>query len=152
VARRAVFSVRTDLRCSCRTDPTFSMAPHGSPCPGLRAIHQSIKFSAAYAGRRASGVTMGAGVESRDPAISLARPAVEVNRRRQKDLQRMRINIDSRRCIASGACRVVAPAIFGEEDDGVVLLLDPHPHPSLHDAARAAAAACPAAVISVEED
>ncbi len=63
----------------------------------------------------------------------------------------MRVKVDVMKCIASGACRLTAPAIFGQDEDGMVRVLDPEPPPELHAAVRAAAAACPAAVITVEE-
>ena len=64
----------------------------------------------------------------------------------------MKIRIDPMRCIASGACRLTAPVLFGQDEDGMVTLLQEDPPADLRDAARAAAAACPAAVISIEED
>jgi ferredoxin len=64
----------------------------------------------------------------------------------------MRVKVDVMRCIASGACRLTAPAIFGQDEDGIVRVLDAEPPPELHAAARAAAAGCPAAVITIEED
>jgi ferredoxin len=64
----------------------------------------------------------------------------------------MRVKVDAMKCIASGACRLTAPAIFGQDEDGIVSILDAEPPPDLHAAARVAAAGCPAAVITIEED
>jgi ferredoxin len=64
----------------------------------------------------------------------------------------MRIKVDPDRCIASGACWSVAPELFRQSEDGVVALIDERPPSELHVKARAAAAACPAAVITIEED
>lgn len=63
----------------------------------------------------------------------------------------MRITIDPGKCIASGACRLAAPQLFGQDEDGVVTLLVAEPPPEHHEAARAAARGCPAAVITIEE-
>ncbi len=64
----------------------------------------------------------------------------------------MRLKIEPARCIASGACRLTAPALFGQDEDGIVTLLEPNPPEALQAAARIAVAACPAAVIIVEDD
>lgn len=64
----------------------------------------------------------------------------------------MRIKIDKMKCIASGACRLAAPEVFGSDEDGIVELLQPEPPEPLHEAARTAAAACPAVVITIEDD
>ena len=64
----------------------------------------------------------------------------------------MRIRIDPDNCIASGACRLAAPTVFDQDEDGVVVLLTPTPPEEARAAALAAAIACPAAVISIEED
>jgi ferredoxin len=64
----------------------------------------------------------------------------------------MRITIEPAKCIASGGCRLAAPKVFGQDEDGVVTVLLPEPPEALRASARAAATACPAAVITVEED
>jgi ferredoxin len=64
----------------------------------------------------------------------------------------VRVKIDAMGCIASGACRRNAPAVFGQDEDGLVALLQPDPPAALHPAVRAAAVACPAAAIAVEDD
>jgi ferredoxin len=55
-------------------------------------------------------------------------------------------------CIASGACRRTAPALFGADADGVVTVLQPQPAPDQEALAQDAAAACPAAAIHVEDE
>jgi ferredoxin len=64
----------------------------------------------------------------------------------------VRIRIDRRHCIASGHCVLNAPELFAQDEDGLVVLRDANPPPALHAAAKAAEAACPAAVITVDED
>ena len=64
----------------------------------------------------------------------------------------MRVKVEPMHRIASGACRLTAPALFGQDEDGTVKLLQDVPPPDLEAAARAAAAGCPAAVITIEED
>jgi ferredoxin len=49
-------------------------------------------------------------------------------------------------------CTVRAPEVFGQrEEDGLVVVLEPHPPTKWHQAAREAAAACPVAAIKVYE-
>jgi len=45
-----------------------------------------------------------------------------------------------------------APAVFTQDDEGLVVLLDPNPPAAQHAAAKTAELACPAAVISVSEE
>tara|TARA_R110000782_G_scaffold270464_2_gene371432 strand:- start:3009 stop:3167 length:159 start_codon:yes stop_codon:yes gene_type:complete len=51
--------------------------------------------------------------------------------------------------MASGACVLHAPDIFDQDEDGVVVLLVEEPSEELHEQALAAAAACPANVITI---
>jgi ferredoxin len=62
----------------------------------------------------------------------------------------MRIAVDHDKCIASGACALTAPEVFGQDEDGIVVVLAEHPPPSLHERALDAVRACPAAVIWTE--
>ena len=64
----------------------------------------------------------------------------------------MKVTVDVMKCIASGACRLTAPTIFGQDEDGMVQVLDASPPPELHGLARKAAEGCPAAVITIEDD
>jgi ferredoxin len=64
----------------------------------------------------------------------------------------MHITVDQEKCCASGQCVLAAPEVFDQrDDDGIVVLLDADPAPAQHQAARDAAAACPAAAILVQE-
>ncbi len=64
----------------------------------------------------------------------------------------MHITIDETKCCAAGQCVLAAPDLFDQrEDDGIVILLDADPPADQYDAARQAAAVCPAAAIEVHE-
>ena len=63
----------------------------------------------------------------------------------------MRVRVDARRCLASGVCQLKAPSVFGQDDEGLVTLLDPAPSTGL-PAVRAAAGSCPAEAIQLEPD
>ena len=60
----------------------------------------------------------------------------------------MLVTIDRDKCIGSGACVIACPDVFGQDDDGMVRLLDPSPGPDLDDRVSQAVRACPANVIS----
>lgn len=65
----------------------------------------------------------------------------------------MIVETDRDRCIGAGQCVLAAPDLFDQsEDDGLVVLLDPAPDGARADAAREAAAACPATVITLREE
>jgi ferredoxin len=65
----------------------------------------------------------------------------------------MKVAADVSKCCSSGMCTVRAPQVFGQrEEDGLVVVLEPHPPTKWHQAARDAAAACPVAAIKVYED
>lgn len=64
----------------------------------------------------------------------------------------MKVTVDQDICASSGNCVLNAPAVFDQrDDDGVVVLLNPHPSADQAEAARRAAAACPALAIQIEE-
>jgi ferredoxin len=55
-------------------------------------------------------------------------------------------------CIASGNCRIVAPDLFGQDDQGVVVARVTRLGAAQLGDARRAAAACPVAAIELEDD
>ena len=65
----------------------------------------------------------------------------------------MNVYVDEVKCVGSGQCVLIAPAVFDQRDeDGIVVLLQDAPGPELHDAVREAATVCPASAIwPVEE-
>jgi ferredoxin len=64
----------------------------------------------------------------------------------------MKITVEPRKCIAAGMCVVNAPTVFDQDDDdGIVVLLDDQPAAEQSDDVRAAADACPAQVISLQD-
>jgi ferredoxin len=52
-------------------------------------------------------------------------------------------------CVGAGQCALVAPDVFDQDDDGIVLLLEADPSGSDLDAATKAARLCPARAITV---
>ncbi|MER6092086.1 ferredoxin [Streptomyces bluensis] len=64
----------------------------------------------------------------------------------------MRVEVDQPKCVASGQCVLMAPAVFDQDDDGIVLLLDERPTAEHHDDVREAAAVCPATAIRLEQE
>ncbi|GAA2560985.1 hypothetical protein GCM10010435_35720 [Winogradskya consettensis] len=64
----------------------------------------------------------------------------------------MRVSVDTGRCVGAAQCSRVEPELFDQDDDeGVVLLLTPHPPASLQAGARTAADICPVRAITIEE-
>lgn len=65
----------------------------------------------------------------------------------------MRITVDQDKCCGAGQCVLIAPDVFDQRDeDGIVELLAPAPGPELKDDVHEAAAVCPTAAITVDED
>nr|CUI25734.1 Ferredoxin [Streptomyces thiolactonus] len=62
----------------------------------------------------------------------------------------MKLSVDTDKCCGAGQCVLVAPEIFDQDDDGIVILLDSAPSDGLRDAVEDAIAICPADVIHVE--
>jgi ferredoxin len=59
----------------------------------------------------------------------------------------VRVEIDADKCIGSGACVIACPEVFGQDDSGVVVLLQDSPGVELHEKVHDAVRACPAEVI-----
>jgi ferredoxin len=64
----------------------------------------------------------------------------------------MHVTVDQDRCCSSGQCVLTAPTVFDQsDDDGVVVLLQADPDPSLHAQLRTASALCPGGAITLVE-
>ncbi|MFF2852851.1 ferredoxin [Streptomyces sp. NPDC058001] len=64
----------------------------------------------------------------------------------------MKVGVDEDKCVAAGQCVAAAADVFDQRDeDGIVVVLDENPPPSLADDVRNAAAVCPALAIRIEE-
>jgi ferredoxin len=61
----------------------------------------------------------------------------------------LRIDVSAHVCIASGECMRAVPEVFGQRQDGTVMLLRPWAPHSLEDRVRRAAAECPSRAIEV---
>lgn len=63
----------------------------------------------------------------------------------------MRVIVDVERCCGAGQCALLAPKVFDQRDDGIVVLLDPTPPTGLQAAVREAACVCPGVAIRIDE-
>ena len=61
----------------------------------------------------------------------------------------MTVVVNKDACVGAGPCALVAPDVFDQDDDGIVLLLEPDPEGALLDAATRAVRLCPARAISL---
>lgn len=65
----------------------------------------------------------------------------------------MKIVADRQLCTSAGNCARIAPELFDQgEEDGVVVVLEPEPPPSLAEAAREAESLCPARAITLLDE
>lgn len=64
----------------------------------------------------------------------------------------MRITVDSDRCVGAGQCVLTAPAVFDQDEDGLVTLLGAGPGADGEAAVRLAGGLCPSRAITVHED
>lgn len=63
----------------------------------------------------------------------------------------MKVSVDKSKCVASGQCVMLAPEVFDQDDDGVVMVLDEEPTGEARDRVRQAARVCPTSLISLAE-
>lgn len=63
----------------------------------------------------------------------------------------MRVLVEYEKCCGAGQCVLVAPKVFDQRDDGIVVLLDETPPPEHHRAVREAVSICPGAALRLEE-
>lgn len=60
-----------------------------------------------------------------------------------------RITADRDACVGAGQCVMLAPAVFDQDDDGIVVVLVAQPEADLVGTARDAVALCPARALSL---
>ncbi len=60
----------------------------------------------------------------------------------------MSISVQRDACVGAGQCALVAPDVFDQDEDGLVLLLQDAPQGADHEAAVKAARLCPARAIT----
>jgi ferredoxin len=60
-----------------------------------------------------------------------------------------RIEVDRDRCIGSGTCEALAPAVFEVDDEGVMTVLHPEPGEAELSDVREAVQACPTRALTL---
>ncbi|TDD21252.1 ferredoxin [Nonomuraea diastatica] len=63
-----------------------------------------------------------------------------------------RSEADSDLCVGSGQCVPTEPAVFDQDDDGIVALLTDHPDDQSAAQARHAVALCPSRALSIPQE
>ncbi len=61
----------------------------------------------------------------------------------------MSVVVQTSACVGAGQCALVAPEVFDQDDDGIVLLLEDNPQGPDLDAATKAVRLCPARAIAI---
>ncbi|MFI6393247.1 ferredoxin [Nonomuraea sp. NPDC050547] len=64
----------------------------------------------------------------------------------------IRIKADTGRCVGSGQCVLTEPAVFDQDDDGIVALLTDQPSDQLATRAHHAVTLCPSQALSVLQE
>jgi len=64
----------------------------------------------------------------------------------------LRVIGDGDKCIASGQCGHLMPDVFDNDDDGIVVVTNPHPDPAFAEGIRHAVEICPAQALSLTSD
>lgn len=62
----------------------------------------------------------------------------------------MRVVVDWDRCIGSGMCTTIAPALFDLDDDGAMIVVKERPGPDEERSLADAVACCPVNALSTE--
>ncbi|GHB60657.1 ferredoxin [Streptomyces xanthochromogenes] len=63
----------------------------------------------------------------------------------------MRVSADREVCVGAGLCALTAPAVFDQDDDGLVDVLTPDPDRAQQPAARQAVNLCPSGAVRITE-
>ncbi|MFI9384993.1 ferredoxin [Kutzneria sp. NPDC052558] len=64
----------------------------------------------------------------------------------------MHITADRERCVGAGQCVLAAPAVFDQDDDGLVAPLTVDPETGDQDAVRQAVNVCPSSAIWIDKE
>jgi ferredoxin len=64
----------------------------------------------------------------------------------------MRIKADTGLCVGSSQCVLTEPAVFDQDDDGIVALLTDHPDDQSAAQARHAVTLCPSRALSILQE
>jgi ferredoxin len=64
----------------------------------------------------------------------------------------MRIEADTDRCVGSGQCVLTEPAVFDQNDDGIVALLTDHPDDDTATQVHQAVILCPSRALSIQQE
>jgi len=64
---------------------------------------------------------------------------------------KLKVIVEYDKCCGAGQCVMVAPAVFDQREDGIVIVLDAEPPPEQYAAVREAVAVCPGAAIRLSE-
>jgi ferredoxin len=64
----------------------------------------------------------------------------------------MKIAADRDMCIGAGLCVVTAPAVFDQDDDGIVVMETEEPGGANADAVREAVSLCPSGALSLLDE
>jgi ferredoxin len=62
-----------------------------------------------------------------------------------------RVEVDRDRCVGSGTCEALAPAVFEVDDDGVLAVLRPEPGEDYLTDIRDAVTACPTRALALAD-
>lgn len=63
----------------------------------------------------------------------------------------MRVEVDWDRCIGSGMCTTIAPALFDLDDDGAMIVVKETPEPDQERSLLDAVACCPVNALSTAD-
>lgn len=64
----------------------------------------------------------------------------------------MRIKADTGLCVGSGQCVLTEPAVFDQDDNGIVVLLTDHPNDQTTPQARDAVTLCPSRALTILQE
>lgn len=59
---------------------------------------------------------------------------------------------DTARCMGTGVCRLICPEVFGQDEEGIVKVLNSNPPKGLRAAVEEAVADCPTTALTVSID